>query len=580
MVNFRKPDNQENPPAHPAENRRTMNGLVPVLPILLCSAISVSAQTSSLNPRPDPKPEEASVSGMVVRLAGDEPLKAASVELQSLENRAHTASTVTDAGGRFEIKGIDPGRYRLSVSRNGFVPQEYGQRKPDGPGAILSLRPRQDLKDLLFRLIPSAVIAGRVINEDGDPLPWVQVSALREVYSKGKKSLTSQTTVPSNDLGEYRLFDLRPGRYFVRADYKPNEHVIGRDETERMSGREQQGYVPMYYPGTSDPARASTLSVKAGEEIPGLEILIRQVPTFTVRGRVYNLVPRGSTAAYTLTLVPSESSQWFTLPERDTLADAPDGSFVIRDVLPGSYTLMAFWSDEARRYQAFQKLEVGNADVDGANLTIAQGKTLSGHVTWDGRPSLDADFLVVFLRGADRSYGFTQRARVSPTGSFALNDIFDGSYRLAIAGQSKDCYLKEVRYGAADGLADGFNVSRGTNASLEVTISSRGARIGGSVKDKDNGPVTGVWVVLLPVGENRAQDRLSQKVATDQYGHFLLRGIPPGEYQLFCWDEVEDGAWEDPDFLKAFENQAQKVSLKEADSQTVDVVVIETKDAH
>src|SRR5215472_6642692 len=463
-----------------------MSRLVPALPVLLFSAVAVSAQTSSPKPLPNAKSEELSVSGMVVRLAGGEPLKGASVQLQNLENRPQTISTVTDAGGSFEIKGIDPGRYRLSVSRNGFVPQEYGQRKPDDPGAILSLRPAQNLKDLLFRLVPSAVIAGRVINEDGEPLPWVQVGALREVYSRGKKSLSSETTVSTNDLGEYRLFGLRPGRYFVRADYKPNEHVIGRDETERIGGAAQQGNVPMYYPGTSDPARASTLSVKAGEEIPGLEILIRQVPTFTVRGRIYNLVSRGSTAAYTLTLVPSESSQWFTLPERDTLADAPDGSFVIRDVLPGSYTLMAFWSDEARKYQAFQKLEVGKADVDGANLTIAQGKTLSGHVTWDGRPSLDADFLVVFLRGADRSYGFSQRARVSATGLFALNDIFDGSYRLAIAGQSKDCYLKEVRYGAADGLADGFNVSRGTNASLEVTISSRGARIGGSVKDKDN----------------------------------------------------------------------------------------------
>ena len=556
-----------------------MNRFVRILPILLLSAVSVPAQTSSLNRPANPKPEESSVSGMVVRLADDEPLKAASVRLQSLENRAQTATAVTDAGGRFEIKGIDPGRYRLSVSRNGFVPQEYGQRKPNDPGAILSLRPAQDLRDLLFRLIPSAVIAGRVINEDGEPLPWVQVSALREVYSRGKKSLTSETTVPTNDLGEYRLFDLRPGRYFVRADYKPNEHVIGRDETERTGGGEQQGYVPMFYPGTSDPARASTLTVKAGEEIPGLEILIRPVPAFTVRGRIYNLVSRLS-AAYTVTLLPSESSQWFTLPERNTLADAPDGSFVIRDVLPGSYTLIAFWSDEGRRYHAFQKLEVGNADVDGANLTIAQGTRLSGHVTWEGRHSLEADFLTVFLQGADRSYGFSQPARVSATGSFALNDVFDGRYRLAITGLGKDCYLKEVRYGAADGLADGFNVSRGTNASLEVTISSRGARIQGSVTDKDIRPVTDVWVVLLPVGEPRGQDGLSQKVATDQYGHFVLRGIPPGEYQLFCWDEVEDGAWEDPDFLKAFEHQGRKVSLKEADSQTADIVVIETKGSH
>ena len=84
-----------------------MSHLVPALLVLLFSAVSVSAQTSLPNP-PKPKAEECSVSGMVVRLAGGEPLKGASVQLQNLENRPQTSSTVTDAGGRFEMKGIAP----------------------------------------------------------------------------------------------------------------------------------------------------------------------------------------------------------------------------------------------------------------------------------------------------------------------------------------------------------------------------------------------------------------------------------------------------------------------------------------
>jgi hypothetical protein len=514
---------------------------------------------------------------MVVKLAGSEPLKTVTVQLQNLEDRMQSHSTVTDVGGRFELKGINAGRYRLSVTRNGFVTQEYGQRRPDDPGAILSLRPGQSLKDLLFRLIPSAVIAGRVINEDGDPLPWVQVSALREVYSRGKKGLNSETTVPTNDLGEYRLFDLRPGRYFVRADYKPNERLIGRGEIERTSGADQRGYVPMYYPGSPDPARASAFTLKAGEEIPSVEILVRPVPAFAVRGRVYNMVSRRSATTYTLTLAPRESSQWLSLPQRNVLADAPDGSFVIPDVLPGSYTLMAFWADEGRRYQAVQNIDVGNADLESANLVIAPGTSLSGHVTWDGKPGLDADALMIFLRDADGSYGYGQRARASVTGLFTLNDVFDGRYRLAIAGQSKDSYLKAVRYGATEALQDGFTVVRGTNAPLEVVVSSRGARVQGTVTDTDSLPVTGVWVVLVPDEAHRDQFRLYQKTPTDQYGHFLLRGIPPGDYKIFCWDEVEDGAWEDPDFLKPFEKQGQTISLEEADLKSADIVAIKTK---
>jgi protocatechuate 3,4-dioxygenase beta subunit len=545
--------------------------------LALFFATSASAQAPSRNPPTKPPAEECSVSGMVVKLAGSEPLKTATVQLQNLEDRMQSHSTVTDAGGRFELKGINAGRYRLSVTRNGFVTQEYGQRRPHDPGAILALRPGQNLKDLLFRLIPSAVIAGRVINEEGDPLPWVQVSALREVYSRGKKDLKTETTVPTNDLGEYRLFDLRPGRYFIRAEYKPNERLIGRSEIERISGTDQRGYVPMYYPGSPDPARASPFTVKAGEEIPSVEILVRPVPAFTVRGRIFNMVSRRSATTYTVTLAPRESSQWFSLPQRNVLADTPDGSFVIPDVLPGSYTLMAFWAEEGRRYQAVQNVEVGNADFDGANLVIAPGTNLSGHVTWDGKPSLDADALMIFLRDADGSYGYIHRARTLPTGLFTLNDIFDGRYRVGIAGQSKDSYLKAVRYGAAEALEDGFAVVRGTNVPLEVTVSSRGGRIQGAVTGADSLPVTGVWVVLIPDEPHRDRFHLYQKTSTDQYGHFLLRGIPPGDYKIFCWEEVEDGAWEDPDFLKPFEKQGQTVSLEEADSKTVDVVAIKMK---
>src|SRR5215472_7962215 len=153
---------------------------------------SVFAQMPSRTDNSElPKKDACSIAGVVVKLAGSEALKGARIQLRSVDDRTRAVTTVTDVGGRFELKGIVPGRYHLGVSRNGFVDQQYGQRKPGGPGAILTLRPSQDVKDLLFRLIPSAVIAGRVINEEGEPLPWVQVSALREVYSSGKRDLST-----------------------------------------------------------------------------------------------------------------------------------------------------------------------------------------------------------------------------------------------------------------------------------------------------------------------------------------------------------------------------------------------------
>jgi hypothetical protein len=158
-----------------------------------------------------------------------------------------------------------------------------------------------------------------------------------------------------------------------------------------------------------------------------------------------------------------------------------------------------------------------------------------------------------------------------------MPDVYDGSYRVLVSGQSKDCYLKGVRYGSVDGLEEGFSVVRGTNSSLEVTLSCRGARLQGSVIDADNLPAVGVWVALLPDQKHRSEFRLYKASTTDQYGHFELRGISPGDYKLFSWEEVESEAWEDPEFLKPFEGKGETVSFQEGQQQSINLTAIRTK---
>jgi Carboxypeptidase regulatory-like domain len=551
-----------------------MKTLAVLLTLLLFSSFSAAQapKNSSI-----PKKEECKISGRVIKLAGSEPLKNARIRLSSQDDRAENHSTTTDAGGRFDLKGIDPGRYRLVVHRDGFVTQEYGQKKPDDPGAILTLRAKQEMNDLLFRLIPSAVIGGRVINDDGDPLPWVQVSALREVYAGGKKTLSSETTVPTNDLGEYRLFDLHPGRYFIRAEYRPGERITGRGEWQsRDDDGAPRGYVPMYYPSGTEPARAATVAVKAGEEIPALEILLRRVEVFSVRGRVYNTTSRRSNSNYNVSLSPRDSDGWLSLPQREAIVDYKYGTFTIRDVLPGPYILSALWFDEGKRYQAYQSIDVGNADVEGVGLTLQSGMSLSGRVAWDGQPTSDTSRLTVYLGGAENMYGYGGQATVTPPWTFVLNDVHDSTYRVGVAGLCNDCYLKALRYGGAISPEDTFTPARGSNAPLELTISSKGARIRGSVVDADNLSAVGVWVVLVPDEAHRGSRRLYKSASTDQYGRFELRGIVPGDYKLFSWEEAESGAWEDPEFVREFEAKGEKISLQEGDQKTLDLTAIRT----
>jgi hypothetical protein len=174
-------------------------------------------------------------------------------------------------------------------------------------------------------------------------------------------------------------------------------------------------------------------------------------------------------------------------------------------------------------------------------------------------------------------FNFGEGSRVTSANTFVLKGVGDGTYMARVWGQGKDCYIKGVQYAGSSALEDGFSVKGGAAGSLEITISSRGARVQGTVADSDGLRAVGVRVVLVPEAPHRTQYTLFKEQTTDQYGHFELRGIAAGNYKLFSWEEAESGAWEDPEFLKPFEENGEKISLQEGDQKTLNLTALRTK---
>jgi protocatechuate 3,4-dioxygenase beta subunit len=545
-----------------------------VMSLLLLIRFAAAAQISG--GQSVPKKEECRVSGTVVKLADSEPLRKARVSLQSADDRNRAVSVLTDASGHFQFKAIAPGRYNLTVNRAGFVPQRYGQKKPDDPGALLSLGTGQEIKDLLFRLIPSAVIAGKIVDEDGEPLPEIMVSALRQGYLEGKPGLSTETTVQTDDRGEYRLFGLSPGRYFVSAVFPQWGRFSSGDEPEEAQPN-QLGYAKMYYPGTPDASKAAAISIKEGEEIPSVEIMMRQLAVFRIRGHVYNQITNKAGTRTDVFLLPKTKSREWTGGEQRSFVQKQDGSFEIANVLPGSYVLTAIWFDEGKAHSARVPIDVSNADVEGISITISPGTDINGRIIWEGTPSLEQDELSVMAESPDLMFNFGGGSRVTSANTFVLKSVGDGIYMARVWGLGKDCYIKDVQYAGSSALEDGFAVKGGATGTLEITISSHGARVQGTVADSDGLRAVGVRVVLVPEPSRRNQSSLFKEQATDQYGHFELRGIAPGDYKVFSWEEAESGAWEDPEFLKPFEEKGEKISLQENDQKTLNLTAIQTK---
>ena len=166
------------------------------------------------------QPGLCTVSGRVVAAAEGGPIKAARVGLveHNALRQTHIFATFTDNDGRFEIKKINPGRYEFAASHTGYISQRYQSRGTSG--AILALAPGQEVNEVLFRLVRAAVVTGRVIDEAGEPMVGVTVSALQkpsaqeleEADPKGKKQeLSEMASGTTDDRGEYRVFGLKPG---------------------------------------------------------------------------------------------------------------------------------------------------------------------------------------------------------------------------------------------------------------------------------------------------------------------------------------------------------------------------------
>jgi Carboxypeptidase regulatory-like domain len=267
-------------------------------PAVIVMAVSLLAQTSPPPGTADGHPESScSVDGRVVSAVDGSPLRSAKLTLVPEHDgrKAKLYAATTDRDGRFVLKDIMPGRYHFAASRTGFVAQSYKAKGTDD-GAVLSLRPGERVGDVLFRMIVPGVVTGRVTDEDGEPMVRAQVLALQrpseeELEDEGpsaspKWRLQAVSSALTDDRGQYRIFGLTPGEYYLKAadssEPDPNTLVNEASWIRDLLGSE---YAPAYYPGVAQASQAQVVSVRAGDEVQA-DIFMQHTKTVALAGHV------------------------------------------------------------------------------------------------------------------------------------------------------------------------------------------------------------------------------------------------------------------------------------------------------
>lgn len=537
--------------------------------LVLLSPIAVHAQTQPSAAPSQSKsginqpPAAASVSGRVLRRDGT-PLPKATVSLLPEARGAEAQAVRVDSNGGFQFAEIAPGRYRLAATRNGYVRQVYGQRG-GGPGVTLDLQPGQRVTDVEIRLERAGVISGNVTDEDGEPVEGLPVFAQRlRFVAGGFLRVSTARTGRTNDLGDFRLSGLAAGFYYVRA--------AGRQEGSVGIGGPPSAvsFAPSYFPGVPTREEAQKVQVRAGTEVPRIDLRVRYSPTFTISGIIVDAKAGSVASNYSVGFSSGGGTATRSV-------DRGDGTFELRGNEPGEYNLIGMVHEAAGQVRSgYRHVVVADSDVR-VVIEVGRGAALSGRARMgDDQPF---SFARIEVRlAADDENAVRPRGEIKEDGAFAVEEIPEGEYRIDVGTRTSESYLKRATCGGQDYTNRKIKLVADQKVEdCEFLLARDTALLNAFVTDGEK-PAQGVVVVAIPQSpELRRSARNTVTAQTDVNGYVQLRGIIPGEYYVFAVEPSEDAPYYDLEFPERNRETAVSLPAKPKEQHAASLKVTEPK---
>lgn len=536
---------------------------------LVLASITWAAQAN-----PPDQVSKPSIQGRVLQEPDGLPIRKANVQLSGTrEHRVAEYSAITNAGGQFTIADVEPGKYGVVVEHSGFV-QSVGNRRTN-----ISVQVGSGKNELILHMQPAAIITGKIVDLDGDAMRNVSVTVTRESSTGGVRNPHSFGNAVTNDLGEFRISELRAGRYKVVAlppqGSRPTDLRANTDKDPPI-------YLPTHYPGVLNEDQAVALEIQGGAETR-VSFGLLTGRAYHISGSVTGIPAKSGMAQIMLEVIGGGGSQ--VAPQEV----GEGGRFQFKDVLPGSYVarliVVSFEGGKPamQMLRLGQPIEVSNANVEGLLLQPEAAVQVRGKLRLDAEEKFDWAQLFVSLipldeRGAGLAWtngdGAATSSNVNQDGTFELKNVPGGNYQLVVGANSTnlaDYFTKAVTLGGRDVADSGFQITSETY--LDVVVSAHGASITGKVVDSNGQPIANATVVDVPRGEHQGRLDLYQRSESDATGNFSLRGLSAGKYSVLAFEELQEDVRQ-ADFLKSYETRGEIVELKEGSRKTLMLKVI------
>ncbi len=524
------------------------------------------APTSALDPR-----VAITVRGRVTRPGG--PGSKALLQLFSLLPSPPVIAQADD-NGRYELVlpiGVE-GDYRVAVRKPGYEFTEYGAQG-NRRGALLHLKPGEALDDVDIALKRLSVISGRILDDVGDPVEGALVRVAQLRYADGQRKLVDApaTTSKTDDLGRYRVFNVRAGQYALTASV--GQVVVAE------AAADFPGYSTTYFPGTTIPTEIQLLSIGNAQELTDIDFRLVRQKTFTIAGHASDSV--GDPVSGGISLSPRRRSGSIAATQLGAKID-PDGGFEFSSVPPGEYVLQISRGMNRSPFSegefAYRFIDVVDSDVTDLDVQTGLGSTITGRMTFDGgeAPSFERLDLSATPADLDRTpNGQSARARFDEAGRFELARIH-GPRRLQLTRVPPGWMLRSVVVNGVDVTDEALPFGRDDQSleGVEVVLTDRVTKLTGRIAESRD--VVPVDLAVLAFSTRREQwylnTRYIRRTVPQPSGSFSFDGLPPGEYFVMAAYPPDDpGEWRDPDMLERLALQATRVRLSEGQQVSIDL---------
>jgi protocatechuate 3,4-dioxygenase beta subunit len=475
------------------------------------------------------------------------PLKRVQVLLKKGANSVRTVLSGRD--GSYEFLNLSSGDYSVTCTKKGYLTAGYGAKGPDQPRPLITLLDREETSGKDCRLQHNGSIDGIIIDEDGDPLADVDVSALVRNYHHGQPNYARAAAIKTDDHGRYRLYELPPGRYCLQA----------WRGLRAGSNLEEPALAPVFYPNGPRMTDCQAIDLRHGDEATHIDLILRETPTYALRGKVRDARYGRPMSGALLSLFPEDYGG-----EARSVQVSNDGSYEFLNLLPARYRFDVVASDDRGRQRHWTKV----VELEGSDKeeTLNPGAWPRVNVLLRTESGTVPDGLRVSLVPRD-----VQAAVEAATGrgNFDFVDVLPANYDLRIDAPARQpFFVSELSSNGRDLRDSGITVSDAERVvSVTATLDLQPAFISGRVLDESGKPYAGAGLVAWSTDpQKRLLESYFKTTFADASGNFRLTNLIPGEYFVAIWADYDPAQALEPEVLRRLEGTAVRINALRQDN--------------